>query len=1202
MLVSDADTIGDPAGGELAKHLRPCPIRAIRSPIMLRLTVLGALGATLSPGHPDPLSAGTVSADPLTTDPLTTDPLTTDPLTTDPVPADLGGPRQRSVLALLLVARGQVVSVDRLVEDLWQGEAPPQAIGALQAYVSHLRRALEPDRAPRTPATVLVSEPPGYAIRLPTDAVDAWRFEALVRSAAEQPGTARERELLDEALALWRGDAFGEFSAEPWAEPEAARLEGLRVVATERWCDAVLRSGDAHEAVMAAEELTRAHPLREEGWRLLAMGLYAGGRQADALQALRRARSLLAEELGVDPGPALLKVEADVLAQRLVMPERHRTRPPAGRPALVDGAGGRADTVPTAPRPLPTDDRDRVEFVGRDTELNTLHSVAAEAIENSEGRVVLLAGEPGAGKSRLAERFGRELAADRWRVIVGRCPESAGAPPAWPWVEALRHLAADVDPGGLTAALAPLLDESAAPSEADASFGRFLLSRAVTGYVSTAAHAQPLAVLLDDLHRADSETLALVEAVASGATGPLLLVAGYRPADAPAQLGDTLARLAALSPTRLTLGGFDPAQAARLVRAVVGVQPDPATLSALIDRTGGNPFYLTESARLLGSEGDLVARSKVPEGVRDVLRRRFARLPEVSVSVLRLAAVVGRDVDIDVLVRAAEVDEETVLDALEAGVLAGLLTEPAPGAVRFAHVLVRDTLYDDAPLLRRSRWHARIGAALAGLHPEEYAALAHHFHEAATTATARPAVDAAVRAADQAVSRYAHETAASLYAQALADLDRVPASDGGIDEVGERVEILARLSLSQIAGGDSKAAQESRREAIRLADRDGRPALLVRVLTAWDLPTPWIVRRYGMVDSDITTLIERALSWSKTDVVDDVVRCKLLCALVAEISGEQVDRAAAASREAEEIARRLGEPVLIGLALHARSWVTAADENPDERRLIGAELREIGEHPGLAVFALLGHHMELQYRSVVLDVDGMSQEIDQLDAIVRRYHWRQAEAAVQMHRAFLAHLTGRLEEAESGYLRAHELFRSSGALDADGITALALLTVRLTQQREGELATVVGGVDTATDMVADLRALPLSAVGRTAEARELRRRIRPVRHDFFRCLVLTMRAMITVRLADPVEGQSVYQELLPYRGQVGGAATGSFAVGPVDTSLGDLAAMLGRPAQAREHFSRALDVARRCGNQAWIDRASRRVAEFSDDSGLSARR
>ncbi len=1127
---------------------------------MLRLTVLGALGATLTRG------------------------------TGDPIVADLGGPRQRSVLALLLVARGQVVSVDRLVEDLWRGEPPPQAIGALQAYVSHLRRSLEPNRAPRTPATVLVSEPPGYAIRVPTDAVDAWRFETLVRQAAEQIGNG-ERELLDEALSLWRGAALGEFAAEPWAQPEAARLDGLRIVATERWAEAVLRSGNAHEAVMAAEELTRAHPLREEGWRLLAMGLYAGGRQADALQALRQARNVLADELGVDPGPALLKVEADVLAQRLVLPEAHRTRRPAGRPAVPE-SGGDPDAAP-ALRPVSIDDGDRVEFVGRETELNTLHSLAAEAIGKSESRVVLLAGEPGAGKSRLADRFGRELAADRWRVIVGRCPESAGAPPAWPWVEAIRQLADGVDPGDLTAALAPLLDESAATREADASFGRFLLSRAVTSYVSAASQVQPLAVLLDDLHRADSETLALVDAVASGASGPLLLVAGYRPADAPAGLGETLAGLATLAPTRITLGGFDPAQAARLVRAVVGVQPDPATLTALIDRTGGNPFYLTESARLLGSEGDLVARSKVPEGVRDVLRRRFARLPEITVSVLRLAAVVGRDVDIDVLVRAAEVDEETVLDALESGVLAGLLTEPAPSAVRFAHVLVRDTLYDDAPRLRRGRWHARVGAALTELHPEEFAALAHHFHQAGTTATARPAVDAAVRAADQAVSRYAHETAAALYAQALTDLDRVPAPDGSSGHVAERVEILARLGLSQIAAGAMAAAQTTRREATRLADRHGRPDLLVRVLTAWDLPTPWLTRRYGMVDTEITTLIEHALGWSDPALIDDVARCKLLCALVAETGGELEDTAVGAALHAEEIARRVGEPALIGLALHARSSVTLAEAGPDARHRIGLELLEIGDRPGLAVYALIGHHICLQFFAVTLDINGMAREIDHLDELVRRYRWRQAEGTVQMHRALLAHMTGRLDDAEAAYLRADQLMRSSGALDVDGIMALAFLTLRITQGREAELVSVLSGVDSASDVVADLRALPLTAEGQVAEAKQVRQGIRPVRRDFFHGLFLTLRGMIVVRLADPVEAAEVYPQLLPYRGQIGGAATGSFAAGPVDAALGDLAELLGRRADAREHLAAALQVARRCGNGVWIRRAEGRLADLT---------
>ena len=546
------------------------------------------------------------------------------------------------------------------------------------------------------------------------------------------------------------------------------------------------------------------HPLREEGWRLLAMGLYAEGRQADALTALRRARDILADELGMDPGPALLQVEADVLAQRLAVPVARSAAARTWAPPAVGSLRAGAAPTPGSPDPRYSslgsqhDDNGRVSgvrhaaapagpldpaedrsvFVGRDNELNALHSLAAESLERSDRRVALIAGDAGAGKSRLLDRLTRELAGNGWLVVVGRCPESDGAPPAWAWAETIRALATDFDPGQLAPAMAPLLDETAStPRETDASFGRFLMSRAVSEYLCAVARVRPLAMIIDDLHRGDSETLALLDAVANGASGvPLLLVAAYRPAEITSGLRDALAGLAALPPARLALDGLDAAHAARLIRSVAGVQPDAATLTALVERTGGNPFYLTESARLLGSEGHLVATSKVPEGVRDVLRRRFARLPEVTVSVLRLAAVIGRDVDIDVLVRAAEVDEDTVLDALEAAVLAGLLTEPAPGSVRFGHVLVRDTLYDDAPRLRRGRWHARVGAAVEALQPHDVAALAYHFHQAGTAATARQAVDYAVRAADQAVSRYAHETTSSLYAQALDDLDRVPAA------------------------------------------------------------------------------------------------------------------------------------------------------------------------------------------------------------------------------------------------------------------------------------------------------------------------------------------------------------------------------------------------------------------------------------------
>lgn len=239
---------------------------------------------------------------------------------------DLGGPRQRGVLALLVVARGAVVPIDRLIDDLWRGEPPPRALGALQAYISHLRKLLEPDRLPRSPATVLVSQAPGYALRLAPEAVDAWLFETELRSAPTDP--AERRRSLEQALSRWHGPAFAEFSDESWAQPEANRLEELRLAARERLAATLVELGDPTAAAAEADALTSTHPLREEAWRISALARFHAGRQADALAALRAAREVLADQLGIDPGPALVRLEADLLrnASPSIYPHRSRFR------------------------------------------------------------------------------------------------------------------------------------------------------------------------------------------------------------------------------------------------------------------------------------------------------------------------------------------------------------------------------------------------------------------------------------------------------------------------------------------------------------------------------------------------------------------------------------------------------------------------------------------------------------------------------------------------------------------------------------------------------------------------------------------------------------------------------------------------------------------------------------------------------------
>ncbi|MGI5159796.1 BTAD domain-containing putative transcriptional regulator [Microbispora sp. CA-102843] len=256
---------------------------------------------------------------------------------------DLGGQRQQAVLARLLVAGGRAVPVSVLIDELWPGEPPTQALSTIQGYVSRLRRALEPNRAPREEAGVLVSAPPGYALRAGVEDVDSWRFEHLVKSDHEGPAATLER--METALALWRGPALAGFQELAWAQTEATRLDELRLLAVERRADAALRLGRTGPMIPDLEAHASAHPLREEAWRLLALALYRAGRQGDALGALRRAREALRDELGLDLGPTLQRLEQDILVQA-----EHLDAPGPAAAGLSSGHGAEL-SAPSATAP-----------------------------------------------------------------------------------------------------------------------------------------------------------------------------------------------------------------------------------------------------------------------------------------------------------------------------------------------------------------------------------------------------------------------------------------------------------------------------------------------------------------------------------------------------------------------------------------------------------------------------------------------------------------------------------------------------------------------------------------------------------------------------------------------------------------------------------------------------------------------------------
>ncbi|MFB4315425.1 BTAD domain-containing putative transcriptional regulator [Actinomadura sp. 21ATH] len=1099
---------------------------------------------------------------------------------------DLGGPRQRSVLARLVVARGAMVPAERLVEDLWPGTAPPRAAAGLQSFVSHLRRALEPDRPPRTPARVLVTAPPGYALRLPDDGADVWRFDTLVDRAGERLAAgdpAGARAAAAEALGEWRGPAYAEFADLPWAVTEAGRLDERRRTAVERRAEAMLRLGAAAEAVPDLEAHAAAHPLREEAWRLLALALYRSARQGDALAALRRARATLAEELGVDPGPALRALEADILAQAPALAQAAEPAPAA--PARTGPGGARRARLRVAPEPGA---HGEALFVGRRDELGRLAAAARDA---AGGRcaLALVGGDAGMGKTSLAGRLARTLAADGWTAGWGGAPETGGAPAAWPWAELLRELAAaGPPPAGLAERLAPLLSDAAAAPEAaaDITSARFRLHRAVGDYLAGLAERTPLLLVLEDLHWADEETLALLAALPARLRDrPVLLVGTFRHTEAPERLAGTLAALARHEPLRVELAGLPAADVAALVRATCAAEVGPDELAAIAERTGGNPFFTRETARLLDAEGPRAATRLVPAGVGDVLRHRIGRLPEAAQAVLRYAAVAGRDADLGVLADVAG-DEDAVLDAVDAGVAAGLLTEPGPGRIRFAHALVRDTLYTGLSRARRTRLHGRVAAALERHRPGEVAAIAHH-HLEAGGADPGKAVRYARLAAEAAEARFAHRAAADLW---IAASETLRAQGGGAWLEPEAAAIRAAA-----LAGDVVEARARRSAALGPARASGDARLLARVIVAFDVPTLWTSREYGSTDPEIIEAAEEALA----DLGDDPeLRVRLLTTLAIELEGEPDGRCVAAADEAVRLARGLDRPELLAVALNGRYINGYRDAGgAAERRALAAELLDLATAHDLGMYRVLAHLQLQQTHLAGLDLEAARRHRTEGIRLAEQYGLPLLGMIAGWYDALGHAFAARFGDAEDAYQEVAEAIGARIWSSERGMAFLGVFCLRLIQGREGELVEQARWLRDRWPHVAgtaDLYALALAGAGRPAEARRAVRGAGPVRLDYFFDLVMAIRGRRAMVLEDPETAAEAYAALLPYRDHIAGGGTAVVTLGPVAQTLGDLALFLDRPAEAAAHYRHAAGIAARIGAAAWRSIAAEALRALGD--------
>jgi hypothetical protein len=838
-------------------------------------------------------------------------------------------------------------------------------------------------------------------------------------------------------------------------------------------------------------------------------------------------------------------------------------------------------------------------FVGREPELAQL----ADALESSFaglGQLILLSGEPGIGKSRLADEVAAMARSLGARVVWGRCWEAGGAPAYWPWLQSLRSLVRDVSPARLRSALraggaelARLLPEVdtllpglPAPTEVDPETDRFRLFEAATSFLKLSAADRPIVVILDDLHAADVPSLLLLRFVADELPDAhLLVVACYRDTElTPGHpLATTIAELARLPLTlRLSLAGLAEADVRRFIVLISGKTPPDGLAAAIHAETAGNPLFVGEVAQLLVSEGLLerpiatvVWRLSVPRGIREAITRRLARLSDQTNDVLVLAAVLGREFDIEALALLSGLSRERLLALLDEAVAARVVSDVPRtlGHLRFSHVLVRDTLYDELPPSQRVRLHRQIGEGLEeryGGDPEPHLAeLAHHFAHAAPAGEVDKAIAYARRAGERAIRLLAYEEAARLFELALQVLELEPS----VDPRGQ-CELLLGLGDAQARAGEFEEAKATFLRAADIARVEKLPEHLARAAIGYGGRFVW---EPGRGDPHLLPLLEEAISVLAE--ADSALRLRLMARLaagpLADVRNAE-ERREALSREAVEMAQRLDDPASLAYALDAR-WVAIwGPDTLEERRGIAEEVVRAATLVGDQERIWEGHSWHSATALELGDLRSVHAELDLMASLANELRQPAQLWFDIVLRATLATFEGRLADAEQLIPHAMASARAAGLL-ADLYGTIQLWALRREEGRLEEvelpLAELVRRFP-MYDVLRCLRAHVAAVLGRERAARE---ELHALASDDFAALPrnddwlfnLCLLADVSRELDDATHANSLYELLLPY------AERNAFnppaaCLGSVSRSLAVAAALAERWSEAEQHFEEAL--------------------------------
>lgn len=855
-------------------------------------------------------------------------------------------------------------------------------------------------------------------------------------------------------------------------------------------------------------------------------------------------------------------------------------------------------------------------YVGRD-ELRSGLARSLDAALAGRGRILLLAGEAGIGKTRTAELLvarartaGAEVAA-AWGV------DSETVPTLWAWTRIVRALgeAAGRDlPALLAGAAGPvarLLPEARDAGGSPLGFGdsrsgeaeRFQLFEAVQAFLARLAARRPLALVLDDLHALDSESLRLLEFIGHALEGlPIAVIAACRDRVAPGapERSRALERLGRLTMLEhWPLPGLSAAEVSDFVSARAGVDPPRELVMALVNKTGGNPLLLDAALRSLATRNLLRASKDVaqweallPESIRPLIAQRLAGLSDPTRAMLGCAAAIGLDCSREVVAQALD-REVDLADCMREALRAGLVVESGAGRLRFAHALVRDALLEELTPIGNARraLHARIAGALENAHADGddgIAELARHACEAAPLFDAERAAELARRAGLHAAQFHDHEGAAGWYERALEMRKLAGAIDAGMD-----AELHLGLAAARSRAVGLERARPLYRRAHAIAESAARDDLVARAALGFaDRP-----EGAGAGDPEVVSVLDAALRRGLSS--ESVLRTRLLSRLAVELRYDDRPRAEALSDEALRAAHGLGDAAALAQTLDDSTFVRFSPDDPEGWVALNEEVVRAARAAGDSELELAGHVGRWTGLLELGDLVGVDRALAECETATSALHTPLARWLREAGRAMRALLDGRLADAEAQVLESLRLAEHAQSPNM-GLQALGpLVYLRIEQGRAHEIeAATRGQMQRFPDTTAWRSALAalLAAAGRLDEAR--RELARLAREDFADVPrdrgwlpSLAFAAEVAHAIGDAATAERLHALLSPYA-RLCVVAGSLLFYGSVSHHLGILAATLRRDEDALTHFGGALDVHERMGARAWSARTQLAMAEL----------